>query len=243
MTPFKAGEVTPLMQLMAVQGGVSTLAGMHLSLPEGAVVLAPATTPEPFPTQVQRHDAVSTQRANSSAQFGFDSAAPATTLVIAGSGWQVLSPWYGAIPGSPARGGLMRPDPGGGGAAGAGAPAANGGGGGQKPDGGKGGGGGGADPEGGDEKKDEKPPPTPVDPYPWFTYAKELKLREDFFVGEIETNLKADKLKYPRDRPNEARPYDRDMREKIATAQARIDEIVPLLKEANSKVELPKAPR
>ncbi len=99
MTPFKAGEVQPLMQPMAIPGGIQGMPGLQIALPAGAVVMAPETTPGAFSPKTR----------SDSSQFQVGKASEGN-LVEAAS-WQVLPPEFGQLPGAPQGSSPVRVDP------------------------------------------------------------------------------------------------------------------------------------
>ncbi len=111
MTPFKAGEVPPLMQPMAIPGGIQGMPGLQIALPAGAVVMAPETTPGPFAPSA-RNTVVSDSTKTAPTVLAESAAAPSFVSpnhgMMAGQvsiphGWQLLSPEFGAVPGTPSR--------------------------------------------------------------------------------------------------------------------------------------------
>ncbi len=102
MTPFRPGEIQPLMQPMAIQGGIPGMPGLQLGLPAGAVVMAPETTPGPFAPNAVLAPVASRLTDGERSPFS-----PAPSLaqplgpITFAQAWQVLSPEFGAIPGVP----------------------------------------------------------------------------------------------------------------------------------------------
>jgi len=104
MTPFKVGEVTPLMQPMAIHGDTPGMPGLLVGLPAGAVVMAPETTPGPYAPV----DAASKSLGSRTAGAVSGPALQGNSISMPGvsdgfgAGWVVVPPAFGAVPGLPA---------------------------------------------------------------------------------------------------------------------------------------------